>query len=272
MGNYHPPRRPGDLRHARAPHTELAMRYPSVDGQGNRSIDDDPPAAMRYTEAQLARLATEMLRDTDTDTVDFVPNYDESRPGAADPSLTIPEPVVSGSSHAPRSGSRSEHPSAQSRRGDRRGRRVHRRPGHRRRGPHAPQAGLPRRAASSSGGQASSLKNHSGRVVMRAPGTRRADPPRQGGDHRHRAPLDGEEGRQGRPDRQDRGPRARQEDLEISDLRDETDRSGMRLVIELKRDAMPKVVLNKLYKHTSLPLSASTWSRSPTARSTCARR
>src|SRR5438132_510798 len=58
----------------------FSMRYPLIDGQGNcGSIDDDPPAAMRYTEARLSRLATEMLRDIDSDTVDFEPNYDESR-------------------------------------------------------------------------------------------------------------------------------------------------------------------------------------------------
>src|SRR5919202_1965091 len=77
MGNYHPH---GDsaiydtlVRMAQ----EFSLRYPLVDGQGNfGSIDDDPAAAMRYTEASLARLATEMLRDIDMDTVDFVPNYD----------------------------------------------------------------------------------------------------------------------------------------------------------------------------------------------------
>ena len=58
----------------------FSLRYPLVDGQGNfGSIDDDPPAAMRYTEARLSRIATEMLRDIDADTVDFGPNYDESR-------------------------------------------------------------------------------------------------------------------------------------------------------------------------------------------------
>src|ERR687889_1662088 len=58
---------------------DFALRYPLVDGQGNfGSIDDDPPAAMRYTEARLGPLATEMLRDIDADTVEFGPNYDES--------------------------------------------------------------------------------------------------------------------------------------------------------------------------------------------------
>src|ERR1700742_4083277 len=80
MGNFHPH---GDqaiydtlVRLAQ----DFAQRYPLVDGQGNfGSIDNDPAAALRYTEARLARLATEMLRDIDADTVDFGPNYDESR-------------------------------------------------------------------------------------------------------------------------------------------------------------------------------------------------
>src|SRR5882724_9705685 len=80
MGNHHPH---GDtaiydtlVRLAQP----FSMRYPLVDGQGNfGSIDDDPAAAMRYTEARLARLAEELLRDLDRDTVDFGPNYDESK-------------------------------------------------------------------------------------------------------------------------------------------------------------------------------------------------
>jgi len=59
---------------------QFSLRYPLVDGQGNfGNIDDYPAAAMRYTECRLTRLATEMLRDIDMDTVDFGPNYDESR-------------------------------------------------------------------------------------------------------------------------------------------------------------------------------------------------
>src|SRR5262245_61047656 len=58
----------------------FSLRYPLIDGQGNfGSVDDDPPAAMRYTEARLERLAEEMLRELENDTVDFGPNYDESK-------------------------------------------------------------------------------------------------------------------------------------------------------------------------------------------------
>jgi DNA gyrase subunit A len=76
----------------------FSLRYPLVDGQGNwGNIDDYPAAAMRYTECRLTRLATEMLRDIDMDTVDFVPNYDESR---REPSLLpsrLPNLLVNGS-------------------------------------------------------------------------------------------------------------------------------------------------------------------------------
>ena len=57
----------------------FSLRYPLVDGQGNfGSVDGDPPAAMRYTECRMERIAGEMLADIDMETVDFVPNYDES--------------------------------------------------------------------------------------------------------------------------------------------------------------------------------------------------
>src|SRR5882672_6878024 len=99
MGKYHPH---GDsaiyetlVRMAQ----DFSMRYPLVDGQGNfGSIDDDPAAAMRYTEARLGPLATEMLRDIDADTVDFGPNYDEK---AQEPLLLparFPNLLVNGSS------------------------------------------------------------------------------------------------------------------------------------------------------------------------------
>src|SRR6058998_797823 len=80
MGKYHPH---GDsaiydtlVRMAQ----DFSLRYMLIDGQGNfGSVDDDPAAAMRYTEARLARIATEMLRDLDADTVDFAPNYDGTK-------------------------------------------------------------------------------------------------------------------------------------------------------------------------------------------------
>src|ERR1041384_5832853 len=77
MGKYHPHGDSAIYDTLARMAQDFSLRYPLVDGQGNfGSIDDDPPAAMRYTEARLARLATELLRDLDADTVEFVPNYD----------------------------------------------------------------------------------------------------------------------------------------------------------------------------------------------------
>src|SRR5580692_2511660 len=97
MGNYHPH---GDsaiydtmVRLAQ----DFSQRYPMIDGQGNfGSVDGDPPAAMRYTESRLTRIASEMLADIDNDTVDFVPNYDES---SSEPSVLparIPNLIING--------------------------------------------------------------------------------------------------------------------------------------------------------------------------------
>ena len=77
----------------------FSLRYPLVDGQGNfGNIDDYPAAAMRYTECRLTRLATELLRDIDADTVDFVPNYDESRKQPDVLPSRFPNLLVNGSS------------------------------------------------------------------------------------------------------------------------------------------------------------------------------
>ncbi len=99
MGKYHPH---GDsaiydalVRMAQ----EFSLRYPLVDGQGNfGSIDDDPAAAMRYTEARLTRLASEMLRDIEAETVDFGPNYDESSSEPLVLPSRFPNLLVNGSS------------------------------------------------------------------------------------------------------------------------------------------------------------------------------
>ena len=75
------------------------MRYPLVDGQGNfGSVDGDPPAAMRYTEARLSKIAEEMLADIEKETVDFVPNFDESEKEPVVLPTRIPNLLVNGSS------------------------------------------------------------------------------------------------------------------------------------------------------------------------------
>ncbi|MFQ5514368.1 MAG: DNA gyrase subunit A [Myxococcota bacterium] len=98
-GNYHPHGEaviyPSIVRLAQP----FAMRYPLVDGQGNfGSIDGDPPAAMRYTEARLSRIASEMLADLGRDTVDFVPNYDSTRSEPVVLPARIPNLLINGSS------------------------------------------------------------------------------------------------------------------------------------------------------------------------------
>src|SRR5213594_3261819 len=76
----------------------FSLRYPLVDGQGNfGSVDGDPPAAYRYTEARLTRIATQLLADIDKDTVDFIPNYDESREEPTVLPTRIPNLLVNGS-------------------------------------------------------------------------------------------------------------------------------------------------------------------------------
>src|SRR6187455_2875041 len=78
---------------------EFSLRYPLVDGQGNfGSVDGDPPAAMRYTEVRMSRFAAELLADIDKETVDFVPNYDESEVEPSVLPTRVPNLLVNGSS------------------------------------------------------------------------------------------------------------------------------------------------------------------------------
>ena len=120
MGKYHPH---GDaavydalVRMAQ----DFNMRYPLVDGQGNfGSVDGDPPAAMRYTEARLEPLAEAMLEDIDKETVDFIPNYDETSEEPRSCRRAFPNLLVNGSAgHRGRHGD--QHPAAQPQRGHRR--------------------------------------------------------------------------------------------------------------------------------------------------------
>src|ERR1700710_673543 len=99
MGNYHPHGDSAIYDALARLAQEFSMRYELVDGQGNfGSIDDDPPAAMRYTEARLQRVAMEMLRDLDADTVDFTPNYDGRKQEPTVLPARFPNLLVNGSS------------------------------------------------------------------------------------------------------------------------------------------------------------------------------
>ena len=119
-GQVSPARRQRDLRRLVRMAQDFSMRLPLIDGQGNfGSMDGDPPAAMRYTEARLAKVADALLADIDKDTVDFQPNYDESSRGAVGPAGAVPEPAGQRCRrHRGRHGD--QHPAAQSGRDHRR--------------------------------------------------------------------------------------------------------------------------------------------------------
>src|SRR6202035_1224412 len=255
MGKYHPH---GDtaiydtlVRLAQ----DFSMRYTLVDGQGNfGSVDDDPAAAMRYTEARLDRLAMVMLRDLDMDTVDFAPNYDGQQQEPLVLPARFPNLLVNGSSgiavgmatNIPPHNLREvidatvayvENPSLSV---EELMEHVH--------GPDFPTGGIILGRA----GIREAYETGRGRVRVQA--------------RAHIEPLShGKEAivvtelpfqvKKGGPG----GLIEKIADLvkegritEIANIEDHSDKRGMRLVIELKRDAIPKVVLNKLYKHTPM--------------------
>ena len=255
MGKYHPH---GDsaiydtlVRLAQ----DFSMRNPLVDGQGNfGSLDDDPAAAMRYTEARLAPLAREMLRDLDSDTVDFVPNYDGNDREPVVLPARFPNLLVNGSSgiavgmatnippHNLRETIAATIAYIDDPEIDTAGLMQHMK------GPDFPTGGV---ILGVNGIRDAYETGPRPRARARA-GALRGHRPRQGGDHRHRAALHGQEGRRRRPDQKIAELVGEKKITEVSDLRDESDRKGMRIVIELKRGVIPKVVLNKLYKHTAM--------------------
>ena len=255
MGRYHPH---GDqaiydtlVRMAQP----FSLRYPLVDGQGNfGSIDDDPPAAQRYTEARLSRLATEMLRDIDANTVDFGPNYDESlREPSVLPSR-FPNLLVNGSAGIAVGMATNmpphhlgetidavvamiDNPAI-----DVEGLMKHVK------GPDFPTGAI----IVGRGGIRDAYRTGRGRVVMRA---RAHIEELRGG----KSAIVISELPYGVKKGGDSGVIRKIADLvqekvitEVSDLADHSDRTGMRIQVELKRDAIPQVALNKLFKHTPL--------------------
>src|SRR5215203_706859 len=255
MGKYHPH---GDsaiydtiVRMAQ----DFSLRYPLVDGQGNfGSVDDDPAAAMRYTEARLAPIAREMLRDLDSDTVDFGPNYDGSEREPLVLPARFPNLLVNGSSgiavgmatNIPPHNLKEtiaaviafiDNPDI-----DVPGLMQHMK------GPDFPTGGV----ILGLSGIRDAYETGRGKVRVRATahfeqirGNREAIVVTE-------LPFMVKKGGDG-------GVITKIVDLvnekkltEISDVQDHSDGNGMRLVIELKRDANPKVVLNKLYKHTPM--------------------
>jgi DNA gyrase subunit A len=255
MGNHHPH---GDasiydtlVRMAQP----FSLRYPLVDGQGNfGSIDDDPPAAMRYTEARLAKLAEEMLRELDSDTVDFGPNYDESKREPAVLPARFPNLLVNGSAgiavgmatNIPPH-NLSEVVDAIVTLIDKPDANVEDLMKHVK-GPDFPTGAI----IVGRSGIRDAYRSGRGRVVMRA---RAHIEELRGGKSAiiiTELPYGVKKGGDG-------GVIAKIAELvndkvltEISDLQDHSDRTGMRIQVELKRDAVPQVALNKLFKHTPL--------------------
>ena len=255
MGKYHPH---GDsaiydtlVRMAQP----FSLRYPLVDGQGNfGSLDDDPAAAMRYTECRLTRLATEMLRDIDMDTVDFAPNYDESRKEPSVLPSRFPNLLVNGSAGIAVGMATNipphhlgetidavvqliDKPDANV---DDLMKHMH--------GPDFPTGAI----IVGRSGIRDAYRTGRGRIVMRA---RAHVEELRGG----KSAIVVTELPYGVKKGGDSGVIKKIADLvhekvitEVSDLADHSDKSGMRIQIELKRDAIPQVVLNKLFKHTAL--------------------
>ena len=255
MGKYHPH---GDsaiydtlVRLAQ----DFSMRYPLVDGHGNfGNIDGYSAAAMRYTEARLDALAEEMLRDIDADTVDFAPTYDGTRQEPLALPSRFPNLLVNGGSgiavgmatNIPPHNLREvikatiayiDDPTIEVE-------------GLMRyiKGPDFPTAGT------ILGREGIRDAYATGRGRVRVQAKAHIEPIGQGKEAIivTELPYQVRKGGEG-------GLILKIRDLvldkklpEISDLRDESDRHGMRIVIELKRDAIPKVVLNKLYKHTPM--------------------
>jgi DNA gyrase subunit A len=233
----------------------FSLRYPLIDGQGNfGNLDDDPPAAFRYTECRLARMATEMLRDIDADTVDFVPNYDESRREPAVLPSRFPNLLVNGSAGIAVGMATNipphnlgevtdalvaliDEPTIDI---DRLLRKV--------RGPDFPTGAI----ILGREGIREAYRSGRGRIVMRA---RAHVEELRGG----KSAIIVTELPYGVRKGGDSGVIKKIADLvndkvlpEISDVKDHSDKTGMRIQIDIKRDAIPQVVLNKLFKHTSL--------------------
>jgi DNA gyrase subunit A len=235
----------------------FSLRYPLIDGQGNfGSVDGDPPAAMRYTECRLQRIAGEMLADIDMETVDFVPNYDES---TSEPSVLptrIPTLIVNGSNgiavgmatnvpphnlteiinatiqlvNDPKAGLVEVLKHVQ--------------------GPDFPTGGF----IFGKSGIAQAYTNGRGRFLMRAKVATEQLTKEKLAIIVNEIPYQVNKSKL-----IERIAELVNEKIidEISDVRDESDRDGMRIVIELKRGSQPEIVLNQLYKHTQMQESFS---------------
>src|SRR5205807_768687 len=274
MGNFHPH---GDasiydtlVRLAQ----DFNMRYPLVDGQGNfGSVDGDPPAAMRYTEARLQALGDDMMTDLDNETVDFVPNYDETTEEPTVLPAPFPNLLVNGSAgiavgmatnvpphnlrevvegciwlieqtHLQPARDVAQDVGPAMTRGEKLKQLIKLIPG-----PDFPTAGYII-------GRAGIVQAHTtgrGSILMRA---RSLNETNKKGD-RISIVITEIPYQVNKKNLLERiADLVREKTIEgIADLRDESDRDGMRIVIDLKRGEVPEVILNNLYKHTPLQTS-----------------
>ena len=231
---------------------DFSMRYQLVDGHGNfGSVDGDPPAAYRYTEARLSKISNEMLRDIDKDTVDWDPNFDESRKEPRVLPSRFPNLLVNGSSgiavgmttNIPPHNLREvigacvevlDNPDAE----------LADLMEHIK-GPDFPTKGI----IMGRSGIRAAYATGRGRLVVRA----RHEFEEFGRDRTRIVITELPYQVNKRQLIKNIADQVKEKRLEgISDLRDETDRNGMRMVIELKKDANPQVVLNRLFAQTQL--------------------
>src|SRR5450830_1722104 len=230
MGKYHPH---GDasiydtlVRMAQ----DFSLRYTLVDGQGNfGSVDGDNAAAMRYTECRLDKIANEILADIEKETVDFVPNYDGKEKEPSVLPTRIPNLLINGALHVLRNADCTIDEL------------IEIIPA-----PDFPTAGIIYGVS----GVRDGYRTGRGRVVMRA----KTHFEEFGKDNRTALIVDELPYQVNKKSLLERiAELVRDKKLEgISDIRDESDKSGMRVVIELKRGEVPDVVLNNLYKQTQL--------------------
>jgi len=234
---------------------DFSMRYPVVDGQGNfGSVDGDPPAAMRYTEARMARLAEVMLTDINKETVDFSANYDDSMqepvvlPGA------LPFLLVNGASGIAVGMATNMPPhnlveiaNAVTAVIDRPKLSFKELCGIVK-GPDFPTGGI----IFGTEGIVNAFETGRGKIVIRA--RINLETAKSGKECIIVTEIPYQVNKSNLVVRIADLVRARKIDG-ISDLRDESDRNGMRIVIELRRGAIPKIVLNQLFAHTQLQLN-----------------
>ena len=236
---------------------DFSMRYPLIDGHGNfGSVDGDPPAAYRYTEARMAKMADEMLRDIDKETVDYLPNFDETRQEPLVLPSRFPNLLVNGSSGIAVGMATNipphnltevinacvcvlDNPEAT----------MNELLQHVT-GPDFPTRGI----IMGRSGIRQAYATGRGKVIVRA----RTEFEEFGKDRTRIIVTELPYQVNKRQLIAAIADNVRDKRIEgISDLRDETDRNGMRIVIELKRDANPQVVLNRLLTQTQLQTSFS---------------